>query len=116
MAAEAGEIQDVAAGRPVTLGEDETLLDRRHVERVRAGAEPVEWLREQRPGDGERVPHPDEAPVGSVEAVLIRHVAGRQMPKPVEISAVRIRHMDVQTVAVGPLECPGDGRGPAGAA
>jgi hypothetical protein len=38
------------------------------------------------------------------------------MPKPVEISAVRIRPTDVETAAVGAHECPGDGRGPAGAA
>ncbi len=108
--------QAVAAGRPVTLGEDETPFDRRRVERVHADASPVDWHPRQSPGDRERVPDPDVAPVRFANTVAVRNVVGRQMPKPVEISAVRIRPTDVETAAVGAHECPGDGRGPAGAA
>jgi hypothetical protein len=100
----------------MTLSEVETLFDRRRVERVRAVALPVEWHPRQSPGDGDRVPHPDEAPVRFGKALGHGHVVGRQIPKPVEISAVRIRPMDIETVAVGARECPGDGRGPVGAA
>ena len=102
--------------RARSLGEDETLFDRRRVERVDANALPLEWHPRQSSGDGERVPDPDEAPVRFAKALGDRHVVGRQMPKPVEISAVRIRPTDVETAAVGAHECPGDGRGPVGAA
>lgn len=95
---------------------DETLVDRRDIERVRAGALPVEWLGRQSTGHGERVAHPDEVSVGAPQAVLVRNVAGWQVPKPVDIGAVRIRHVEVETVTIGAPEGPGDGRGPVGTA